>query len=94
MNRRRFDHLVRELGHELGEAVPRFALWLRIHERGLDPENLTREEAVSLCGGFLKDFLGERGWRLGPLARRRLRRCVAGFEPPVSTPEVPAAALK
>jgi len=94
MDRRRFDHLVRELSHELDEAVPRFALWLRVHEVGLDPENLSRDEAVSLCGGFLKRFLRERGCRLSTLARRRLRRSVARFEPPVATPEGPVEALR
>ena len=94
MDRRRFDHLVRELSHELDEAVPRFALWLRIHEQGFDPENLTRDEAVSLCGDFLKRFLREHGCRLGILARRRLRRSVARFEPPVATPEGPVQALR
>ena len=94
MDRRRFDHLVRELSHELDEAVPRFALWLRIHELGLDPEGLTRDEAVYLCGSFLKRFLRERGWRLSTLARRRLRRSVARFDPAVPTPDGHLEALR
>ena len=94
MDRHRFDHLVHELDQELDEAVPRYALWLRIHERGLDPEKLTRDEAIFLCGGFLKRFLRERGYRLSSLARRRVRRAVARFEPPVPTPEGRLPALR
>ncbi len=93
MDRRRFDHLVHELSETLEDPVPRYALWLRIHDFGFDPENLTREQAVFLCGGFLKRFLRERGSSLSPLARRRLRRSVARFEPSVPTPEERLPAL-
>ena len=93
MDRRRFDHLVHELSLELGDGIPRYALWLRIHEAGLDPERLTREEALALCGGFLKRFLRENGRRLSPLARRRVRRSVARFEPALPTPEERLPAL-
>lgn len=87
MGRDRFDHLVDEISRALDDPVSRYALWLRVHERGLDPENLTRDEAVALCGGFLKRFLREGGQRMSPFARRRLRRSVASFEPTAPTPE-------
>ncbi len=87
MGRHRFDNLVEELTARVGGDVPRYALWLRIHERGLDPERLTRDEVISLCGGFLQRFLRERGFRLRAGEVRRLRRAVASFEPPLATPE-------
>ena len=86
MGRDRFDNLIEELTAMVGGSIPRYALWLRVHERGLDPENLTRDEAVSLCGGFLQRFLRERGFHLRTGEVRRLRRAVASYDPSLPTP--------
>lgn len=86
MGRRRFDHLVIEISVAVGRRVPRYALWLRLHELGWDPEELSREAALAFCGAPLSGFLGERGLALAPRPRRRLERSVARFDPSVPTP--------
>jgi hypothetical protein len=87
VGRRRFDHLVLELSLALGRPVPRYALWLRVHEAGLDPEDLSRDEAAAFCGGPLADFLHEQGFALGARGRRRLERSVRRYDPSLPTPE-------
>jgi hypothetical protein len=86
VGRRRFDQLWVELSVALGQRVPRYALWLRMHEHGWDPEDLSREGALAFCGAPLSGFLWERGLALGPRTRRRLERSVARFDPNVPTP--------
>lgn len=86
MGRRRFDHLVIELSLALGRRVPRYDLWLRVHDNGLDPERLSRESAVSFCRGPLSRFLADHGLRLSGRARRRLERSVRRYDPALPTP--------
>lgn len=86
MGRRRFDHLVVELSVALERRVPRYALWLELHERGVDPEQLGREDAIAFCREGLEAFLAARGWALGRRARRRLEREIARFQPALPTP--------
>ena len=86
MGRRRFDHLVVELSLALGESVPRYALWLRLHEEGFDPEALGRSQAIAFCEAPLERFLDELGLELEPRRLRRLRRVVDRFDPELSTP--------
>jgi len=85
--RRRFDHLVVELSVAVGSMLPRYALWLRMRECGLDPEDLSREEVLAFCATSMTEFLAERGYALSPAARRRLHRAVERFDPAVKTPE-------
>lgn len=87
VRRRRFDRLVIELSVELGEAVPRFPLWIFVHEQGLDPERLGRDELLGLCDGPLQRFLADRGRALPPRAERRLARRLARFDPRHPAPE-------
>jgi hypothetical protein len=86
VGRRRFDHLVVELSVALGRRVPRYALWLHLHERGLDPERLGRDEALAFCDGHLHAFLAAYGLHLAPRVGARLRRAVAGFDASHPTP--------
>ena len=85
--RTRFDHLVAELSIAVGVLVPRYPLWLRLHELGQDPENLSVEAATAFCGAPARRFLAEQGYALGWRARRRLVRSVARFDPARPTPE-------
>ena len=94
MGRAHFDNLVKELSELLGGDLPRYALWLHLREAGLDPEQLTREQAIALCGGFLQRFLRERGVHLAVSEMRHLRRVVARFEPSLATPAPGIPALK
>lgn len=87
MGRSRFDHLATEVSVAVGARIPRYPLWLRIHEAGDDPEALTREAAVAFCEGPLLHFLLDHGYWLSARARRRLVREVARFDPSRSTPE-------
>lgn len=84
--RRRFDHLVTELSVAIGARVPRYALWLRIHEYGWNPDRLSREQAVSFCGTPLSSFLATRGLRLRTRGQRRLRREMERYDPAIPTP--------
>ena len=70
----------------VGVAIPRYPLWLRLHELGSDPEALTRQEAVDFCAGPLVHFLIDHGHWLSPRSRRRLMRIVARFDPEQQTP--------
>ena len=87
MRRRRFDHLVLELSVALGQPVARFALWMRVHDAGYDPEELSCDEAAAFCAEALPAFLAERGLRLARHRRRRLERAVREFDPALGTPE-------
>lgn len=86
MARTRFDHLVAEVSVAVGAAIPRYPLWLRLHELGADPEALSRRDAVSFCRGPLVPFLVQRGHWLSPRARRRLVRTVERFDPDRPSP--------
>jgi hypothetical protein len=87
MSRRRFEHLVTEISVCLGWRVPRYALWLRLHHQGMDPEALSRGAALAFCDGPLQGFLAEHGLRLPAREQRRLLRSIARFDPDQPTPE-------
>jgi hypothetical protein len=84
--RRRFEHLVVELSLELDALVPRYRLWLALHEQGLDPDALTREDLLAFCAGPIDGFLRAHGLRLRDRARRRLLATLARFDPRHPTP--------
>ena len=86
MGRRRFEHLVVELSVAAGRSIPRYRLWMRLHDLGWNPEDLEREEVLAFCDGPLGIFLAEVGIRLGGRSIRRLRREVSRFEPDVLSP--------
>jgi hypothetical protein len=86
VRRRCFEHLYEELSVRLGQLAPRYALWLRLRERGLDPEQLTRAEALAFSRDELPRFLAEHGLALAPRAARSLARAVARHDPRVPTP--------
>ena len=86
MDRRRFEHLVVEMSLALGLQVPRYPLWLFLHERGFDPEQLSAVGVLAFCNGPLTGFLADRGLALRPRQLRRLRRAVRRFDPAVPTP--------
>lgn len=87
MGRRRFDHLFIEISLAVDALVPRYALWLEIHELGFDPNALSGEEATAFCDGPLQRFLSERGFWLSPRSERRVRRAVERYDPRIRTPE-------
>jgi hypothetical protein len=86
MGRRCFDHLFAEASVAADRLLPRFELWMACHEVGLDPETLTREQAVSFCRGHLPAFLAALGLALAPHRARRLEREVSRFDPRHPTP--------
>ena len=86
MDRRRFDHLATELSVAVQAPIPRYALWLQLHDEGLDPERLTRAQAIGFCKGNLRRFAAEQGLRLGFLAHRRLVREVDDYDPEYDHP--------
>ena len=87
MKRRLFDHLFVEVSVEVGQRIPRYALWLRLHDLGCDPEALSVEEALAFFDVSLDPFLEERGFWIAPRSRRRLRKSIARFDPARRTPE-------
>ena len=91
--RRGFDHLFAEISVGVGRLVPRYALWLRLRELGIDPERLTRAQGVAFCRGHLAAFLREYGMALAPRAARRVERAVARLDPAAPSPAEWAARL-
>lgn len=89
--RRVFDHLHAELSVGVGRVVPRYALWLRLGEGGLDPERLTREQALAFCRLQLAGWLTELGLSLASRPARRLEREIDRFDPSRPTPYERAA---
>jgi len=77
----------------LGVAIPRFGLWMELHEYNIDPERLTREETIVFCDGPLASYLHRCGLLLRPRAFRRLCRQVRKFDPAIATPDERFAAL-
>jgi hypothetical protein len=94
VSRRRFDHLVLEISLAAGVRIPRYDLWLRLHELGVDPESLKAEQSLAFCSGPLAEFLAEFGLYLGPRSRRRLCRSIERFDPDVPTPDERLAAFE
>ncbi len=86
MASRGFDHLFEELSVALGKLAPRYPLWLRISEMGIDPARLRRDEAVSFCHLELPSFLEEQRLALSGRAHRNLLKRVARFQPAYQTP--------
>jgi hypothetical protein len=86
VGRRRFEHLVVELSVAVAQAIPRYRLWLRMHDLGWDPENLDLEQALTFCDGPLRIFLAESGLKMSSRSIRRLRREIGRFDPDILTP--------
>jgi hypothetical protein len=86
VGRRRFEYLVVELSVALGHLVPRYPLWLRLHELGWNPEELEGDQLLAFYDGYLDQFLAEQGWALTAPSRRRIRRRLACFDPRHRTP--------
>jgi hypothetical protein len=87
LGRRRFDNLHAELSLALRVAVSRYQLWLELHQWNIDPERLSREQAMAFCDGPLGSYLYRCGLSLRPRALRRLCRKVAKYDPTIITPD-------
>ena len=87
MQRRRFDHLIVELSVALGERVPRYSLWLELHEHSCDPEHLSLDDLLAFYDRHLGAFLAQRRWSLSKRHLRRLRRQLVRFDPDQATPD-------
>ena len=86
MSRRRFEHLVVEISLAVEQVIPRYRLWLRMHDLGWNPEDLGLEQALSFCDDHLGIFLAESGFKMSSRSIRRLRKEVGRFDPNVLTP--------
>jgi hypothetical protein len=81
VSRRFFEYLLVELSVSVGTRLPRYALWLRLHDLGWNPEALEQADVLAFCDGPMEDFLADRGFQLSPRAQRRLRKALAKFDP-------------
>ena len=86
MRRRRFDHLFEEISVRIGRLAPRYALWLRLRELGMDADRLSRDDVVTFCRDHLELFLREHDLLLAPRQVRDLLRSVARHDPTLRTP--------
>jgi hypothetical protein len=93
VSRRRFDFLVTELSVAVGRVVPRYALWMLLHEQGWDPVQLGRDQLLCFHDGHLPGFLADQGLALSEREGRRLRRRLVRFDPRHPTPEETMARL-
>ena len=87
MSRKLFNHLFVELSVSIGKRVPRYALWLELHDQGWDPESLLVAEALAFCDGPMEGFLTDRGMKISRRAQNRLRRELAKFDPTRPLPQ-------
>ena len=94
LGRRRFDHLVTEISVRTGSRAPRYALWLRLHELGADPEQLARSQCLAFYDEFLLEYLTEHELALSKRQRRSLRRAVRRHDPTRPTPEEGLGAIE
>ena len=69
-----------------GIRVPRYALWLELHDLGWNPDAMTTEQALAFVDGAMQSFLGQRGLAVTPRAFRRLRKLIVRFNPDHPTP--------
>lgn len=90
MRRRRFNQLVAELSTLTGRPVDRYALWLRLHELGLEPETLSHPQVLRFCDRHLEAFLADQGLAISRRAHRKLLRVLTRDEP---VPPVPDESL-
>ena len=81
MSRQLFNHLFVELSVCVGTRIPRYALWLRLHDLGCNPEALRLSDALAFCDGPVDGFLADRGFSLSRRARRQLRKSLTKFDP-------------
>ena len=86
VSRRLFDHLHAEISVHVGTRIPRYALWLRLHDLGHDPEALKPPEATAFCREDLGAFLAQRGLDLDGRVLHHLHRTVSRFDPEQLTP--------
>lgn len=87
VSRKLFNHLFIELSVSIGKRVPRYALWLELHDLGWDPESLQVTEALAFCDGPMEAFLTNRGMRISRRAHKRLRKDLANFDPSRPLPQ-------
>ena len=86
MARRCFDHLHAELSVEIGTLVPRYPLWMRLCETGLDPAAARPTDLLRFVDEELERFLADADLELSARGRLRLRRRIRRFDPDVPTP--------
>ena len=86
MSRRMFDHLFAEISVSVGVPVPRYELWLRVHDLGCRPDDMTRDDALRFLDEPLDGFLSEHARPLSSRDHGRLRRQIARFNPEHPTP--------
>ena len=87
VSRKLFNHLFVELSVSIGKRVPRYALWLELHDLGWNPESLQVAEALAVCDGPMEGFLTDRGMKISPRARQQLRGELASFDPSRALPQ-------
>ena len=87
VSRKLFNHLFVELSVSIGKRVPRYALWLELHDLGWDPESLCVPEAIAFCDGPMEAFLNDRGMKISRRAHKRLRKDLASFDPSRPLPQ-------
>lgn len=86
VSRRCFDHFHAELSVEIGKLVPRYALWLRMQEVGIQPTDLSPRQTLCFIEADLDAFLATEGLDLAERARTRLSRRMRRFDPRRPTP--------
>ncbi len=93
MRHLRFERLYRALCDELFVRLPRYRLWLALHELGVHPERIDPVGVMRFLDEGLDDFLRAHGVAVSPRRARRLRRRMARFDPSHPSPEERLTAL-
>ena len=87
VERRWFNHLFTELSVASGQIVPRYELWLRIGDLGVDPARLERGDVFSFCDEHLPAFLSEHQLAMSKRSHRKLLQSLRSFDPAQLSPE-------
>ena len=92
--RRRFDHFHAEFSVRVGNLLPRYPLWLSIHELGFDPDTASAHDLVDFLDFSAPSFLWDHlGLRLSERQWRRMRRATLRFDPERRQPDDVLGAL-
>jgi len=79
-----FERLCFALELALERPAPRWRLWLRLRECGIDPESATPVRLRPAAEREMASLRAEAGSPLSPRERVRLRRALARFDPRVA----------
>ncbi len=87
VRRKRFNQLVAELSELAGTPIDRYALWMRFHELGFEPETLSHLQVLRFCDDHVEAFMADQGQAISRRGYRKLLRTLTRDEPVPPIPD-------